>query len=53
MNTFPLKSAWSSRVLFATWLGALLAAGAASAAVPANFIETPMLRDFRSATLSW
>ena len=36
MNTFLLKSAW---------LGALLVAGVAHAAVPANFVETPMLRE--------
>ncbi|MEO6625323.1 MAG: ABC transporter substrate-binding protein [Burkholderiaceae bacterium] len=45
MNTLLLKSAWPSRVLLGTWLGALMVAGAVDAAVPANFIETPMLRE--------
>ena len=45
MNTFLWNSAWSSRVMSGGWLCALLAAGAAYATVPANFVETPMLRE--------
>lgn len=45
MNTLLLNSAWPSRALAGTCLGALLAVGAAHATVPANFVETPMLRE--------